>query len=111
MKIPKTLKIGGRDYRVLYPHIFNDSQQALNGQHDADSQLIKVCDVDSFGRKRHPQAVIQAFLHETLHAIDLVYGCGTLGGMSQAGENILEQLSEGLLQVLQDNDLDFRRLT
>lgn len=107
MVIPKRLKVGGRDYRVMYPHTFADSSQILFGQHDASGQLIKLSGKNSFGEDRHPQAIEQTFLHEVLHAIDAVY-CAAHIGQHNDGEDIIDQLAEGLLQVIRDNKLDFR---
>lgn len=108
MKIPERLKIGGRDYKIIYPHRFTDSCQVLNGQHDWSGQTIKISDIDAFGSQRHPQGIAHTLLHEILHGVDMVYTCGTLFEMKQAGEDLIEQLAEGLLQVIRDNDLDFR---
>jgi hypothetical protein len=51
--------------------------------------------------------VAQTFVHEVLHAIDNVYFGGRLSRWEQ-GEDAVDQLAEGLLQVIRDNKLDFR---
>jgi hypothetical protein len=106
MKIPEKLKVGGRDYEVIYPHRFEDSADVLYGLHDGSGQTIKIASMDSHGGQRCEQAIANTFLHETIHAISMVYGC-KLGSLEN-GEDIVAQLAEGLFQVIRDNDLDFR---
>lgn len=108
MKIPESVKVGGRDYRILYPHTFTDSSCVLYGQHDASGQTIKIVDRNQFGEVRHNQATVHTFMHELLHAIDNVYCAGHVQ-KHEDGEDIIDQLAEGLLQVIRDNNLDFRR--
>jgi hypothetical protein len=108
MKIPKTLKIGGRDYEILSPHIFKDAPRTLYGLHDPGTQTIKLAQKDEFGVDRHPQGIKHTFMHEMIHAIDNVYFGGKLTAW-ECGENAVDQLAEGLLQVIQDNGLDFRK--
>ena len=106
MKIPKRIKIAGRDYTVLFPHTFTDSSQVLLGQHDCSGQVIKICGKNTFGEPRHPQGIEQTFWHETLHAIDYLFNCGKIQKLEN-GEDIIDQMAEGLCQVLRDNKLDF----
>ena len=107
MIIPERLKIGGRYYQVLYPHVFMDSHQVLYGLHDPSGQTIKIGNKDEFGVDRHPDSIMQTFLHESLHAIDNIYNGGRLTAWDK-GEETVDQLAEGFLQVIRDNDLDFR---
>ena len=106
MKIPETVKIGGRIYEVMYPYKFEDSPQVLNGLHDGARQTIKISAIDAHGAERCGQAIQHTFLHEILHAISMVYGGGL--NSNEDCENIIDQMAEGLLQVIKDNDLDFR---
>jgi len=108
LKIPKSLKIGGRSYKVLYPHIFTDSCQNLYGQHDSSGQTIKMADKDTFGVVRHPESIAHTFMHEILHAVDNVYVGGKIQSLDCC-EHIIDQLAEGLCQVLKDNKLDFSK--
>jgi hypothetical protein len=107
VNIPKRLKIGGRDYDVFYPHTFLDSTKPLYGLHDPSAQTIKIGQMDEFNVPRHPQSITHTFMHEILHAIDNVYLCDTIRVQDNC-ETIIDQLSEGLLQVIRDNQLDFR---
>ena len=92
---------------MLYPHTFVDSNSVLYGQHDPSGQTIKICGINNFGENRHPQSVEQTFMHEVLHAIDNVYGAAHIQ-KHEDGEDIIDQMAEGLLQVIRDNKLDFR---
>jgi hypothetical protein len=104
MRIPKTLKIGGRIYKITIPFVFTDAHRCLYGLHDPAKQTIKMTELDEFGVKRHQQSIDHTFLHEILHAIDNVYIGGKIG-MYEDGEHIIDQLAEGLLQVIRDNKL------
>lgn len=107
MKIPKKLKVGGRTYTITYPFIFKDTPRPLYGLHDAAGQFIKIAQKDEFGVDRHPESITHTVLHEFLHAIDNVYNGGRLTSADR-GEEMIDSLSEGLLQVIRDNGLDFR---
>jgi hypothetical protein len=105
--LPPTLKIGGRTYAVLYPHVFEDTATVLYGLHDPAGQTIKIARVDEHGCIRHHESVLQTFMHEVIHAVDNIYFGGKLTAWEK-GEDAVDQLAEGLIQVLRDNDLDFR---
>jgi hypothetical protein len=107
MKIPQKLKVGGRDYRIYYPHIFSDSSLPHYGLHDSGGQTIKISQKDEFNVNRNDQSILHTFIHETLHAIDNVFNGGRLTGWEK-GEETINQLAEGLMQVIRDNKLDFK---
>ena len=106
MKIPSWLKIGGRKYAVIFPYVFKDSSQVLRGLCDQSGQKIMVSDSDAHNGKVHPQSIEQTFMHEVIHAIDNVYCCGKLA-QCENGEDIVDQLAEGIIQVFRDNKLTF----
>jgi len=108
MKIPQALKIAGRDYKIFYPYTFKDNLRPLYGLHDSATQTIRITDRDENNCIRNRQAITHTFLHEVLHAIDNCYFAGHLSTWDQ-GENAIDQLAEGLLQVIRDNNLDFRK--
>jgi len=105
MKIPSKVKVGGRDYQIFYPHKFTDSAHPHYGLHDAGGQTIKISQIDEFGAKRNPQSIIHTFIHEVLHAVDNVYNGGRLT-VWEHGEETIDQLAEGIMQFVRDNDLD-----
>lgn len=107
MKIPKSLKIGGRTYSVRFPYKFKDSHVVMYGLHDAGAQKILLSDRDEHANLRNKDSIFQAFLHELLHAVDNVYNGGRLSSWDK-GEETIDQIAEGLIQVIRDNDLDFR---
>lgn len=107
MKLPRSLKIGGRIYRVLFPYIFKDSCSVLYGQCDESGQKIRISGINSHGEQRHPQAIMQTFIHELLHAIDYIYVGGKVAKLD-GGEDIIDQLAEGITQVFRDNKIEWR---
>lgn len=106
MKLPKTLKIGGRKYKVIYPYHFRDTTTTTLGLHDPSGSIIRISDIDEHGNVRSDFSILHTFLHELIHAVDFVYNnnCITL---AETGEGAIDQLAEGLLQVLRDNKLSF----
>lgn len=102
MKIPKEVKIGGKVYKIVYPYKFKESNDHI-GQSDHEKQIILISDTDSSGNKRHRQNIEETFLHELLHCIDWIYNAGEL--RDKLGESGIERTSEGLYQVLKDNNL------
>jgi hypothetical protein len=107
MKMPKTLRVGGRTYRVIYPHSFDDMPKPLLGLCDNSKQVIRVSGRDSSGGTLCDEATLQTFLHEVLHAIDYVYGGAQVNRLENS-EEIIDALAEGIMQVFRDNKLDFR---
>ena len=105
VKIPGSIKVGGRNYEIICPYIFRDSQSVLYGLHDPSGQTIKISTKDEHGCDRHPESITHTFLHEILHAIDSVYFGGKLT-VWEHGEDAIDQLAEGLLYIFNDNDLD-----
>jgi len=108
MNFPETIKIGGRDYRVEFPHVFTDAQRPLYGLHDSGGQTIKISQKDEFGVDRHPQSILQTYFHEIFHAIDNVYNGGRLTAWEN-GEETIDQIAEGWLQFLRENEVDLGR--
>jgi hypothetical protein len=106
MKLPAEVKIGGREYKITFPYLFQDNAQVLYGLHDPGMLSIRISEVDESGNKRTDFALLQTFLHELIHAVDYVYNQGALT-RSDNGERTIDQLAEGLLQVLRDNEINF----
>jgi len=99
MKLPKTIKIGGHQYKVVFPYVFTERFDRT-GDHDGDSKIIRI--VEELGNiKRADSAIIVTLIHEILHAISQVAGNDMFNG--DVGETRIEALSEGIYQVLMDN--------
>jgi len=98
MKIPKEIKVGGHIYKVICPYHFKDRTDRV-GACDSLKNEIVIGDDNGNGEKRNKNTIEQTFFHEMLHAIDKVYNADKLE------EEVVERLSEGLYQVLKDNDL------
>ena len=98
MKIPKTLKVGGNIYKIVFPYNFTERYDR-NG--DCDSDILQIRIADSFDKERRfpREKIEQIFIHELLHAISYTYNADKLE------EEPLTRLAEGLYQVLKDNDL------
>jgi len=99
MKIPKTLKIGGHNYKIIFPYTFTERND-ITGQADHQNKTIRVVsEVD--GEKRSESTIVVTLIHEILHGIDSCTGQGMFRG--DGGEGKIEALSEGIYQVLVDN--------
>lgn len=97
MKIPNKIKVGGFEYKVVRNYRFKET--ALAGQAHHRTLEIRLSDVETNGLKYPKSKVEETFLHELLHCVDNVYNCGKLD------EDMVDRLSNGLYQVLEDNKL------
>jgi len=97
IKFPKTVKVGGMIYNIIFPYIFIDQPTYL-GLHNGVSTAIRIADTYQ-ECKRENQIILEIYIHELLHAIDFVYG------LDNIDEPILGVYARALLQVLQDNEL------
>ena len=104
MKIPKTIKIGGRLYKVIYPYTFEGATEPLYGLHDSAGQTIKLAKKDEFGANRNKESIYHTFLHEVIHAIDNVYNGGRLNAWEK-GEETVDSIAEGIMQLLLSGDI------
>ena len=91
MNIPKKIKVGGHDIKVVYPHYFSDQSDLKDGVYNSDVNTIYLA------HKGDGSRVVLTLIHEVLHAIDEMYNSE---GLTE--EQVL-RLSEGLYQVLKDN--------
>ena len=91
LKIPKTVKVGGTVFKVIYPYAFREGSDD-RGQVYWDSCEIRV------QKAEDPQVEEQTFMHELLHAIQATYNGDVLE------DNITERMAQGLYQVIKDND-------
>jgi hypothetical protein len=102
MEFPKTIKIGGHDYKVLFPYSFKERSD-FNGQADNEINEIRVCGVDGCGNQRPESCIAVTMIHEILHSISHVSGMRVLNSGSKEDEQIIEMMANGLYQVLHDN--------
>lgn len=98
MKIPKQLKVGGHIYKVNKSYKFKERSDRI-GYSDRLLLQINITPFDGTGFHLKKSKVEEAFFHELLHCVDDIYNAGKLG------EDATERLSNGLYQVLKDNNL------
>ena len=97
-EIPDKIKVGGYVFKIIKDYHFKEDTK-LDGQVDEDLLEIRLSDVDRGGNKKHKDCLKRIFIHEVLHAIDIVYNADGLE------EDKIDRLSFGLYQVLKDNNL------
>jgi hypothetical protein len=95
--IPKKIKIGGVNYRIIFPYTFECSTSNAG---IFDNEIGEIRIVGSDRDKPAPvERVHETLLHEVLHGIDRVYCGGALP------HDTIYKLSMGWHQVFRDNDL------
>jgi len=98
MEKPKTVKIGGHTFKVMWPHKFLERNDTF-GHCNHPMAEIRVGDVDAAGNEIAESAQVVTFIHELLHAIDISSG----HKIFNSNEAAIEGISEGIYQVLVDN--------
>ena len=96
MKIPEKLKVGGMHYKIIDNYKFKETE--LMGQAVHSQNEIRLSSKDTYNQEYPQQKKEECFVHEMLHAIDNVYN------NSDTEEKVIHRLSQGLYQVLQDNN-------
>jgi len=99
MKLPKMLKIGGHDVKIIFPYVFKERGDLL-GQYDHDAKEIRINDATTGGEKVAESELICTFIHELFHAIDKTSGHRIFDDNDRA----LEGIAQGFYQVLVDNN-------
>ena len=97
MKLPKTVKIGGHNYKIDFPYIFKERSDSY-AQHRFATKEIKVESITD-GVERPESGIMVSFIHEILHAIDYTTGHRIFAD----NENTIEGFSESIYQILVDN--------
>jgi len=100
MKLPSKIKIGGHNYKIRYPYIFDKDN--LTGQYCPETDEIKIKQITLSGAIQSETSQILSFFHEILHAINGIYCMYNLGKECNT-EDLIDALSEGIYQVLIDN--------
>jgi len=104
MKIPKTIKIGASRWRVtLKPDCWPSEDKGTDflGQARYGNQEIWIALADE-GTPLPEASIADTLLHEVIHSISRTYGIGLT-------EEQTNGMAGGLLQVIRDNNLDFRK--
>jgi len=100
---PKTFKLGGHTYRVLYPYCFDETSE-FTGQNDSETKTIKIKATTLGGSQQSPTNQFVVFMHEVVHSIDQIFCMDSIGSECNK-EALLDGISEGLTQFLLENDL------
>jgi hypothetical protein len=98
MKIPSTVKIGAQEFEVVWTDSVDGDQLGLTKSHLNRLEIARNVD----GEKIPEGSLVDTFMHEVLHAISTTYGL-------ELRERQVAGLAGGLLQVIRDNRLDFRK--
>jgi len=97
---PATVKIGGHHFSITFPYTFTERNDR-SGDICYESNQIRITN-QSYDQPRSESAIVVTFIHEILHGIDHMNGYGIFG--EDEGEKKISALSEGIYQVLVDND-------
>lgn len=98
MKIPKTLKVGGITYKVIKRSRFSKGDSKFSGLAKHSQATVELA-LDFEDVPFDIQKVEECFIHELLHCVDNIYNNQKLD------EDTVDRLSQGLYQVLKDNNL------
>ena len=101
MKIPKTLKVGAHDFKIIYPHVFKERVDVW-AHTDFVADTVYIGSINSEEKKGCQKHIEGTFWHEVFHMIDRIYCCDCIGEKTNK-EDMIEGLAQGLLQVLGDN--------
>ena len=99
IELPKTVRIGGFIYDVIYPHVFIEEFD-YTGSCSYYAQELKISGVGN-SVERSDYSIVSTFLHELVHAIDYVY-CGNC-----LEERSVEKLETLLFSIIRSNPLLF----
>lgn len=94
MIIPESVRINGMEYKVDYVNELNDGRNILKGQIEPGKHIIHINPTE----ENDYQDKCLTFLHEVLHAI-----CYEYSVKLKEEEKVVEALSRGIFQILEDN--------
>lgn len=96
MKIPESIRIGGVEYAIKYvPNLRNGSYIAY-GHIDYENSVIELSDTDGVEHQKRCKILLHEILHGIIEASSLYIA-------EDEEEKIVDAISKGLYQVLQDN--------
>lgn len=96
--IPKKVRVGGLYYDVIYPYVFSEQRQCI-GLHKGLWSEIYVASKDE-GFEMSKDKIIEAYVHELVHAIDFVYTNCSLR------ENSVVVIARALIEFFKYNDFN-----
>lgn len=96
MKIPKKVKVGGHNYKVLYPYNFKERTDASAYLNHLRMEIM-IDNDDGNENKKAQSRTEEDFWHEIFHCIGEAYCHGSLT------EEQIIGLGQGIHQVLSDN--------
>lgn len=94
MKIPKSVRIGGVEYPVVFIQNLNTGTQVAYGHIDFDNCVIELSDTYGTGHQKR----CLTLWHEILHGIREYAGLEI-----ENEEEVVDMFARGIYQVLQDN--------
>ena len=98
MRIPKTLKVGGIDYKVIKRKILVGEARkffAVAKHRQATIEIASTYNEEAYST----QKIEECFIHELVHCVDEIYNNQKLD------EPTVERLSQGIYQTLKDNGM------
>lgn len=98
MKIPESVRIGGIEYPIVYVENLNNGVNLAYGHIDYDNSVIELSDTSGVSHQRR----CITLWHEILHGIR-----NHAGLEIENEEEVVDVLSRGIYQVLQDNGKRF----
>jgi hypothetical protein len=98
LKIPKKFKIIGRDVAVVRDHA-GLLREGCYGMFEWEESVIKLRESKPYF---HEYQEAQTFLHEIIHGVDFSFDINLQ-------EDQVRRLAVGLIAVIRDNQLDFRK--
>ena len=101
MKFPKTIDIGGCEFKVVYPYQFTERTD-IDGRIDFGLGRILLGDRDGMASDDHLATI---FWHEIVHGLSHVFCMDKVGAVreDEEVEEIVNALGHGIHQVLKDN--------
>ena len=98
MKIPKSVTVGGKTYKVLFPYVFTERTD-ICGQADHVALEIRLSSLGANGDELARENIEEVFMHEVVHCVDKVYNNNALN------EETTDRLGQGLYQALRDSGM------
>ncbi len=101
IKLPKTIKIGIHEYKVVYPFVFKEMSDMFGQAHLIENKIYLS---DNFqGRPLSDSCLVTNLIHEILHIIDNKSGHKVFETNGEWNEDAINAWSEYLCMVFVDN--------